>query len=244
LIRARAFSVPLLFFLQALPVRAETVVDVSNEWKAHISSSPVPTSIHPETAVQRSTGAPEAEEPACSCDSLTPQEKLDQSTYAFTGFVSEVATKKGTRTVGFDVDEIFKGSPKDEMKVTTQVTGDACDLSFEEGGSYLVFARWEWGNVVTSRCMGTKLLPKARAAELGPSEELKEKLYIHLRNACMGRIDTPCCLSSLKAMRAGYYIPEPEDGCPSGSIPDRLHCGGSYTWCIPVLEKTHGGTGY
>jgi hypothetical protein len=239
LIKSRAFLVGLLFFSQALPVLGETVVDVSREWNAHISSSPAPTSIHPGTAIKLSTGAAAAGEPACACDSLTPQEKLDQSTYAFTGIVSEVSMKKGTRTVVFDVDEIFKGSPKDEMKLITEVTGDPCDLSFEEGQSFLVFAQWEWGNVVTSRCMGTKLLPKARMAELGPSEALKEKLYIHLRNACMGRIDTACCLSSLKAMRAGYYVPEPEDGCPSGSIPDRLHCGGSYVWCIPVLEKGH-----
>ena len=223
-----------------LPVEGETVVDVSHEWNAHLSSSPIPASIYPVTNIKHSTGATLTEEPNCACDSLTPQEKLDQSTYAFTGIVSGVSKpKKGVKAIVLDVDEIFKGSPKPEIKVTTAVTGDPCDLSFEEGQPYLVFAHWEWGNFVTSRCMGTKLLPKARTAELGPSEALKEKLYIRLRNACMGRSDTPCCLASLKAMRAGYFVPEPEDGCPSGSIPDRLHCAGSYTWCIPVLDKGH-----
>jgi len=170
---------------------------------------------------------------------MTVQERLEDSTYAFTGFVASApAPKKGQRPIAFDVDEIFKGSPKEEMKVTVEVTGDGCDLPFEEGQSYLVYAKWEWGNVFTSRCMGTKLLVKAKN-ELGPSQELKNKLYIHLRNACMGRIDTACCLASLKAMRAGYYVPEPEDGCPSATVPDRLHCSGSYTWCISPTEKTH-----
>ena len=127
---------------------------------------------------------------------------------------------------------------KEDMKVTAAVAGDGCDLPYEEWQKYLVYAKWEWGNVITSRCLGTKLLIKAKD-ELGPSQEIKNKLYIKLRNACMGRYDTPCCLSSLKAMRVGYYIPEPDDGCPAGLVPDRLHCAGSYTWCVSPTDKTH-----
>jgi hypothetical protein len=119
------------------------------------------------------------------------------------------------------------------------ISGTGCDLTFELNQSFLVFTKWVWGTFTTSRCMGTKLLEKARTEALGPTEQLKEKLYIRLRNACMGRIDTSCCLSSLKAMRVGYYVPEPETGCPDGMKPDRLLCGGSYTWCIPVTEKDH-----
>jgi hypothetical protein len=173
---------------------------------------------------------------------MTVPERLAGSTYAFTGRVEEArAPKKGRRTVLFDVDEIFKGSPKPEMEIVTDVSGNDCDLVFEEGKTYLVYAQWQWGIAVTSRCMGTKLIEKARtdASALGPSEAMKEKLYIQLRNACMGRIDTSCCLSSLKAMREGYYVPEPESGCPEGTIPDRLRCGGSYTWCIPISDGSH-----
>ena len=196
----------------------------------------LPPLLHPTIPARTSR----QEEPACACDSMTPQEKLEQSTYAFTGIVSEApAPKKGKRTVVFDVDEIFKGTPKPEMKVSADVTGDECDLPFEIGQNYLVFTRWEWGKLITSRCMGTRLLEKARIESLGPSEELKEKLYIRLRNACMGRYDTPCCLSSLKAMRVGYFVPEPEEGCPDGTAPDRLRCSGSYTWCIPSTDKGH-----
>jgi hypothetical protein len=224
----------------ASPVLSETVIDVSKEWNAHASSSSATVPEKTPAGVKSSTATAAApEEPECKCEPMTVQERLDDSTYAFTGFVSSApGRQKGKRIITFDVDEIFKGDPKDEMKVTVDVTGDGCDLPFEEGQSYLVYAKWEWGTVLTARCMGTKLLVKAKN-ELGPSQELKEKLYIKLRNACMGRIDTVCCLASLKAMRAGYYVPEPEEGCPSETVPDRLHCSGSYTWCIPLLEKTH-----
>ncbi len=169
---------------------------------------------------------------------MTPKEHLDEATYAFTGVVAEVrALKKNRREVTFDVNEIFKGSPSTEMKIAVEDSGDRCDLPLAAGQSYLVFARWEWGNVFTHRCMGTKLLTKARRDGLGLSEQMKEKLYSRLHNACMGRKDTPCCLSSLKAMRVSYYVPEPEDGCPDGTVPDRLLCAGSYTWCIPDTAK-------
>jgi hypothetical protein len=87
--------------------------------------------------------------------------------------------------------------------------------------------------------MGTKLLQKNTTQPLGPDEEAKNKFYLHLRDACMGRRDTACCLASLKAMRQNYHLPEPEEGCPSGSAPDRLQCAGSYTWCISFSEKNH-----
>jgi hypothetical protein len=214
----------------------ETTVDVSQEWKAHVSST---------AAVSLSTGTPLTVAPGqasgCECEDLSTQEKLEQCTYAFTGMVFEAGSpsKQKRRAILLDVDEIFKGSPKPEMKVVTDVMGTDCDIPFDEGRNYLVYARWEWGQAVTSRCMGTKLLDRPANTALGPSQALKDKMYVHLRNACMGRPDTPCCLASLKAMRAAYYLPEPEDGCPSGTVPDRLRCAGSYTWCIPVTAKDH-----
>ena len=93
--------------------------------------------------------------------------------------------------------------------------------------------------MLTSRCMGTKFLEKAKISALGPDQERKEKLYIGLRNMCMGRSDTSCCLSSLKAMSQEWYVPEPPGGCTEGTVPDRLRCGGSYTWCIPLTENHH-----
>jgi len=225
----------------AVPSAAD-VVDVSEQWKAHASSAPAARpSVNESSSTAAAPEKPSAT-PSCGCELLTTPEKLAKSTYAFTGRVWDVGTtKNGKRTIVFDVDEIFKGSPKPEMEVTEELSGTDCDLAFEVGKAYLVFAKWVWGSVVTSTCMGTKVIERAKrdAAGLGPSEEAKEQLYIRLRNACMGRIDTPCCLSSLKAMGSGYYVPEPEDGCPSGMVPDRLVCGGSYTWCIPFNDKGH-----
>ena len=224
---------------------AETIIDVGQQWREHASS--VPVSGIPSAELQASTtpgAVPPSPEPAisCGCESLTTPEKLARATYAFTGRIEEVRSpKKGRRTILVDVDEIFKGSPKPEMEIVMDAAGTECDLVIEEGKTYLVYAQWQWGSAVTARCLGTKLIEKARsdASALGPSEAMKEKLYIQLHNACMGRMDTPCCLSSLKAMREGYYVPEPEAGCSSGTIPDRLRCGGSYTWCVPLSEKTH-----
>jgi hypothetical protein len=238
----------LAIFLLAVPtLRAETVVDVSRQWGEHASSATLHEA--PVGVVKSSRSIPsgvvqdtETVSSSCGCESLNTAEKLRASTYAFTGQIEEVrAVKKGRRTLVVDVDEIFKGSPKQDMEIVTEVSGGECDLSFEEGKKYLVYARWEWGSAVTSRCMGTKSIERARgdASALGPSEAMKEKLYIRLRNACMGRIDTVCCLSSLKAMRREYDVPEPENGCPEGMIPDRLRCAGSYSWCIPVTESNH-----
>ena len=234
----------LLLIFSAAAARAGEVVDVSRQWKEHISSSPaaaqnpvsVPRSSAPAPSVQESTVTIPSD---CGCESMTVPEKLSQASCAFTGVVEAVAApKKGRQKIVLDVDETFKGSPKPDMEIATDVAGTPCDLSFEEGKKYLIYARWEWGSYVTSRCMGTKLVETARgdASALGPSEALKEKFYIHLRNACMGRMDTVCCLSSLKAMRANYYVPKPEGGCPEGTIPDRLSCAGSYEWCIPISE--------
>jgi hypothetical protein len=127
------------------------------------------------------------------------------------------------------------------MEVIETVSGTECDLPFKSGDMYLVYAQWEWGKVLTSRCMGTKYIEKAKseARALGPTESMKEKLYDHLRNACMGRLDTSCCLASLKVMRQDYYVPEPEEGCPAETKPDRLRCGGSYVWCIPLNTERH-----
>lgn len=237
-------ALPAILCFACVPLfAASSIVDVSREWQAHQSTAPAAAISSTTVRVSTAPAAPKPEADAsCGCETLTTPEKLGKSTYAFTGRVEEVtAPKKGRRTILFDVDEIFKGSPKLEMSIVMEVAGSDCDLVFEEGKSYLVYAQWQWGSAVTSRCMGSKLIEKARgdATALGPSEAMKEKLYIQLHNACMGRLDTSCCLASLKAMRQGYYVPEPDHGCPGGMIPDRLRCGGSYTWCIPISEGGH-----
>lgn len=180
---------------------------------------------------------------ACECPPYTPQEQLELATYAFTGRVSEIRSghQSATKTIVLDVIDTFKGSPQSEILVVDAMAGTECDLGVQEGESYLVYARWEWGQVVTSRCLGTKPVEKAHADAkvLGLPDAAKEKMYSRLQEACMGRRDTPCCLASVRAMREGYFVPEPEGGCPAGMAPDRLRCAGSYRWCIPPAQKDH-----
>ena len=59
-------------------------------------------------------------------------------------------------------------------------------------------------------------------------------MYKELWENCLGKLTTRCCLSSISAMRKHYYLPEPDSGCPDGTIPDRLKCAGSELWCIPM----------
>ena len=89
---------------------------------------------------------------------------------------------------------------------------------------------------MTSRWWGTKPIEDAKeeSEKLGLPNSAKDKLYKEIQKRCMGLYTTSCCLSSLKAMEKGYYLPEPDSGCPAGMKPDTLLCGGSLRWCIPV----------
>jgi len=167
---------------------------------------------------------------------------MDQATYVFNGEVWNVEMDRKTHhtVITFDVDETFKGQFRDSrMEMSDNEEGKPCATDFHEGESYLVYAKWLWGSMLTSRCWGTKRIQEAGkdAGAVGVSGEMKAKFYDKLRVLCMGRRDTPCCLSSLKAMRAGNYLPQPEQGCPDETIPDRLRCAGSYVWCMPTLEQ-------
>ena len=86
---------------------------------------------------------------------MTVPEKLHESTLAFTGTVEALeAPKQGRQKAVFDVDEIFKGSPNPDTDIVTDLGGTPCDLKFEEGKKYLIYARWEWGLDVTARLHG------------------------------------------------------------------------------------------
>jgi hypothetical protein len=177
---------------------------------------------------------------ACECPSATPADQLEMATLAFHGTVEDIRLdkKSGQTNILFDVIDSFKGSPDTEVTLTDALAGTDCAMEFKEKRSYLVYAHWEWGTMVTSRCMGTKPLEKATedAQALGPSDAAKAKYYEKLQALCMGRMDTTCCLASLRAMKRGGYLPEPETGCPERQVPDRLTCAGTFRWCVPVSE--------
>jgi hypothetical protein len=174
---------------------------------------------------------------------MTAKDQTDAATYVFNADVWDVAMDMGNKkkVITFDINDIFKGKPKEQLEMGDSEEGTDCAIDFHEGETYLVYARWQWGSLLTSRCWGTKQIQQAipDAAQLGPSAAMKEKYYEQLRISCMGRRDTPCCLSAVKAMRAGGYMPRPDAGCPDDMIPDGLRCEGSYVWCVPNTEPRH-----
>jgi hypothetical protein len=167
---------------------------------------------------------------------------MDQASYVFNGEVWDVEVDRKThkRSITFDADETFKGTLKNaRLEAADNEEGTPCAIDFHEGEHYLVYARWQWGAMLTSRCWGTKKIQDAAkdAEAVGLSAETKAKFYDKLRVLCMGRRDTTCCLGSLKAMREGNYLPQPDNGCPDDTIPDRLRCEGSYVWCISTSDQ-------
>jgi hypothetical protein len=178
---------------------------------------------------------------ACQCPQATFHDLLELATYVFTAQVSELRVDKKTseKTIIFDLTDSFKGNPDSEMEINPTSVGTNCDIDYKEGDTYLVFVRWQWGSYLTARCWGTKPIPEAgkELSALGPGVIWKERFYGQLSKNCMGRPDTPCCLSSVRAMKDGGFLPEPEAGCTEGMIPDRLKCEGSWLWCIPIVGE-------
>lgn len=166
---------------------------------------------------------------------------MDAATYVFRGDIWDVEVDRATqkKVITVDVDDIFKGKPPDaRVEMGDNEDGKECAIDFHEGETYMMYVHWQWGAMLTSRCWGTKKIQEASgdAGTLGAGSTEKDQFYEKMKVSCMGRRDTPCCLSSLKAMREGRFLPQPEDGCPDETIPDRLRCEGSYIWCVPTLE--------
>jgi len=177
----------------------------------------------------------------CECPAATPQDELESATAVFRGTIDEIHTSKNNPTTYlFVVNDTFKGDPKTEWVLQDADMDTPCALTLEKDKEYVVYERWQWGLQKTSRCWGTKEIAKAKPdqAVLGPGDEWKEKLYPKLREGCMGRYDTACCLSSVKAMEQGHYLPEAEDGCPDGFQPNVARCKGTLRWCEPIAGNT------
>jgi hypothetical protein len=175
----------------------------------------------------------------CQCPTATTQDQFDLATSVFLGKVVEIhQDKKAPTEYVFDVQDVFKGNVDEGDVILRDAEADTpCATTYEGGKSYLVYSRWIWGKELTSRCMGTKPIELAEndRAVIGPGNAWKSKVYPKLREICMGRFDTPCCLSSIKAMEAGSYLPEPpEGGCPAGYKPNVKPCKGSLRWCEPI----------
>lgn len=178
----------------------------------------------------------------CQCPKNTDQELLRSATYAFAGTVEDIANSKdGKKVITFTVVDQYKGNPKDDFSLTDSLAGTECAIDFKVGDDYVVYAHWLWAEYYTSRCYGTKLLKSAGQdmKTLGPAGSIREKIYQRMHNECRLQEPVKCCWDSIKAMSEGGYLPEPPDGCPSGTVPDRLRCPTSYVWCIPAGMQDH-----
>lgn len=102
---------------------------------------------------------------ACSCIAPRPAgEELIDSDAVFQGTVTKVELKGITNKyyeVTFDVSKRWKDSAQDESVIITSDSSAACGYNFEEGKSYLVYARESDGYLTTGLCTRTKLLSEA-----------------------------------------------------------------------------------
>lgn len=172
---------------------------------------------------------------ACECPDVPLQEHFERATVVFRGYLEDTVKAKDGEQFRFTVNDVFKGEADPEETYRDEAAGSACALQFAPDQEYLVYARWEWGVYRISRCWGTKPVTEAKAdaAVIGPGNAWKSKLYPKLREACMGKYTTSCCLAGVKSMEEGGYLPEPEGGCPLGKRPNRLRCRESPVWCEP-----------
>jgi hypothetical protein len=178
---------------------------------------------------------------ACTCETQTTEELRDQANLIFSGTLSniQVDKKTGETSYVFDIIDLFKGTADLDVTLTDSLAGDDCALELKEKDTYLVYARWVWGAMVTSRCFGTKKIEDANddAKVIGPGSSWKSDQYPTLKKSCMGHDGAFCCLKSVDTMAKDGYLPEnPESGCPSGLVPTRLKCAGSLRWCIPATN--------
>lgn len=106
---------------------------------------------------------------ACSCVAVPPAENLRDSDAVFSGTAVDFKDNNG---VVFEVEESWKGVPGRSVTVYERMAGTTCEIGFEKGDSYLVYANkgGEDGPLETELCAGTEPLKYAESdvEALGP----------------------------------------------------------------------------
>lgn len=123
---------------------------------------------------------------ACSCVGFTTLEAKEHADSVFRGTVTKIEkpSKLGNSAslakVYLQVDEVWKGSEQREIMVSSALAEASCGVSFQEGKSYLVFAKSYDDLLKTTICNGTKQLSLANQElkDLGPGQ--KELAQIEL----------------------------------------------------------------
>ena len=103
----------------------------------------------------------------CRCLPGKPSADLSRALAVFSGKVVKVTFKQpphevGRYTVAFEVERIWKGEPQKRMILITRTT--SCDVHFQEGETYLVFASvlYDGSGLTTHKCTRTGLVADRR----------------------------------------------------------------------------------
>jgi hypothetical protein len=105
---------------------------------------------------------------ACSCvQPPPPKEAMATSAAVFEGTVTAVREAQGHEIMTFEVElrvgRRFKGAEADTVTVLTNESSAACGFHFEVGGTYLVYAGENEGQLLVSLCSRTARIEDAAA---------------------------------------------------------------------------------
>jgi hypothetical protein len=100
---------------------------------------------------------------ACSClPPAPPLTALKEATAVFTGKVIQVKSTENLQLqVIFLVENVWKGTPRQRIAITTANNSAACGFAFSEGEKYLVYAYQNTNRLTTNLCSRTKLFSNA-----------------------------------------------------------------------------------
>jgi len=132
---------------------------------------------------------------------ITPSEGFTSSSYVFTGEVTDIDKNDATSFRGLEVtlkvEKVWKGEPKEIIKVHTAGSTAACGYPFKKGETYLVYAVSDEADPIrVSLCSRTA--PVGRAKEDLDSLGKPAHTFDRKRRGCTASPDgtTPFHLAS------------------------------------------------
>jgi len=93
---------------------------------------------------------------ACDCIDLTPPDSLKAADLVFVGSAVTVNSAGNEGNTTFRVQQVLKGTPTAQTVITSEMTD--CDRSFQQGNTYVVYARQWDGKLFAPTCLSTQLL--------------------------------------------------------------------------------------
>jgi hypothetical protein len=91
---------------------------------------------------------------ACDCVDLSPPESFKVANLVFIGKAVAVNNSQTESNAIFRVDQVLKGTSTGQGVITSH--GTNCDVSFQTGNVYIVYARESDGKLFADTCLNTK----------------------------------------------------------------------------------------